>query len=57
MKKTNDNAVMKFVSYSSPEVQILDIRSEGILCSSFSSADNMTLGDELKYQEDYEQIF
>ena len=47
MKKTNDNAVVKFLSYSSPEVQILDIRSEGILCSSFSSADDMTLGDEL----------
>ena len=57
MKKTNDNAAMKFLSYSSPEVQILDIRSEGILCSSFSSADNMTLGDPLKEYEDYEQIY
>ena len=54
MKKTNDNAVVKFLSYSSPEVQILDIRSEGILCSSFSSADDMTLGEEL---DDYTQIF
>ena len=54
MKKTNDNAAMKFLSYSSPEVQILDIRSEGILCSSFSSADDMTLSDPLT---DYEQIY
>ena len=54
MKKTNDTAAMKFLSYSSPEVQILDIRSEGILCSSFSSADDMTLGEELN---GYEQIF
>ena len=53
MKKTNDKAA----SYSSPEVQILDIRSEGILCSSFSSADDMTLGKDLVYGEDYEQIF
>lgn len=55
MKKTNNKAAMKFASYSSPEVQILDIRSEGILCSSTGSwADDMELGDELN---DYTQIF
>lgn len=56
MKKTNDNAIMKRVSYSSPETFVLDIRSEGILCSSntSSSAADMTLGDQLT---DYEQIF
>ena len=56
MKKTNDDAAMKFASYSIPETVILDIRSEGILCSSNtgSSAADMTLGDPLT---DYEQIF
>ena len=53
MKKTNDKAA----SYSSPKIQILDIRSEGLLCLSYSSAVNMTLGDPLKEYEDYEQIF
>ena len=56
MKKTNDNAIMKRVSYSSPEAFVLDIRSEGILCFSptGSSADDFTLGDEVT---DYEQIY
>jgi hypothetical protein len=56
MKKTNDNAIMKLVSYSSPEAFVLDIRSEGILCSSNtgSSAADMTLVDPLT---GYEQIF
>lgn len=56
MKKTNDNAIMKLVSYSSPEAFVLDIRSEGVLClSNFgSSADNLTTEDPLT---DYEQIY
>lgn len=54
MKKTNDKAVMNNVSYCAPEAMILEIKSEGILCSSYSSADDMTLGDPLK---DYEQIY
>ena len=56
MKKTIDKAIMKQISYSSPETFVLDIRSEGILCSSNtgSSAADMTLEDPLT---DYEQIF
>ena len=56
MKKLNQTAAMKFVSYSTPEVDILGIKSEGVLCSSTfgSSADNIKVGDELT---DYEQIY
>lgn len=56
MKKTNDHAIMKFVSYGSPEIRVLDIISEGVLCSSTfgSSADDLTCGDQL---QDYEQIY
>ena len=54
MNKTNDKAVMNTVSYCAPETMILEIKSEGILCSSTGSwADDVTMGDELK---DYEQI-
>lgn len=56
MKKTNDNAIMKRVSYSSPEAFVLDIRSEGVLCYSPTgvSAEDITLGNEIDH---YEQIF
>ena len=54
MKKTNDMAAMKSVSYCSPEAMILDVKSEGVLCSSNGSwADGFVTGDELT---DYEQI-
>ena len=56
MKKTNDNAIMKSLSYSSPEVFVLEFKSEGVLCFSptGSSADDFTLGNEVT---DYEQIY
>lgn len=56
MKKFNQTAAMKYLSYSTPEVDILGIKSEGVLCSSTfgSSADNIKVGDELT---DYEQIY
>ena len=56
MKKTNDNAIMKSLSYSSPEVFVLEFKSEGVLCTSpgGSSADDFTLGNEVT---DYEQIY
>lgn len=55
MKKTNDNAIMKRVSYSSPEAFVLDIRSEGVLCTSpGGSANDFELGNEIT---DYEQIY
>ena len=54
MKKTNDNAVVKYVSYCSPESIVLEFKSEGVLCSSPGSwSDDITVGDELT---DYEQI-
>ena len=56
MNKTNDKAVMNTVSYCAPETMILEIKSEGILCSSTGSwADDITVGDGLK-DSDYEQI-
>ena len=56
MKKTNDKAIMKSISYSSPEAFVLEFKSEGVLCSSpeGSSADDFTLGNEVT---DYEQIY
>lgn len=56
MKKLNQTAAMKFVSYSTPEVDILGIKSEGVLCSSTlgSSADNIKVDDPLT---GYEQIY
>ena len=57
MNKTNDKAVMNTVSYCAPETKILEIKSEGILCSSNGSwADDITVGDGLK-DSDYEQIY
>ena len=58
MNKTNNSAIMKALSYSSPEVLIQEFRLEGLLCSSpeGSSADDFILGDELG-KDDYEQIF
>ena len=55
MKKTNDNAIMKAISYSSPEAFVLEFKSEGVLCFSptGSSADDFTLGNEIT---DYEQV-
>ena len=56
MKTTNDKAIMKSLSYSSPSASVMEFMSEGVLCSSTggSSANNITLGEELT---DYEQIF
>ena len=56
MKKTNDTAIMKAISYSTPETFVLEFKSEGILCTSLggSSADDFTLGNEVT---DYEQIY
>lgn len=56
MKKFNQTAAMKFISYSTPEVDILGIKSEGVLCSSTfgSSAEDVRLGDEIN---DYTQIY
>ena len=58
MNKTNNNAIMKALSYSSPEVLIQELWLEGLLCSSpeGSSADDFILGEELG-EGDYEQIF
>lgn len=56
MKKTNDKAIMKSLSYSSPATIVLEFKSEGVLCSSpgGSSADDFTIGNEVT---DYEQIY
>ena len=56
MKKTNDKAIMKDISYSSPEAFVLDIKTEGVLCfsSTGSTGENFTLGEEIT---DYEQIY
>lgn len=55
MKKTNDKAIMKAISYSSPEAFVLEFKSEGVLCTSpGGSADDFTLGNEVT---DYEQIY
>ena len=58
MNKTNNNAIMKALTYSSPEVLIQEFWLEGLLCSSpaGSSADDFILGDKLG-EDDYEQIF
>lgn len=53
MSKTNYPSCMGQSSYAAPKCEILEIKSEGVLCAS-SSAENILKGEEL---EDYEQIF
>ena len=56
MIKNRNRAAMGYAPYSRPECNVLDIKTEGVLCYSptGSSADDLTLGDELT---DYEQIY
>ena len=43
-------------AYCPPETRIMELYPEGVLCLSYSSADDLTLGDPLK-DSDYEQIY
>jgi hypothetical protein len=56
MLKNTKQAALGRSPYSRPECNILEIKTEGVLCFSptGSSADKLTLGDELT---DYEQIY
>lgn len=53
MNKTIYPSCMSQSSYAAPKCEILEIKTEGVLCYS-SSADGIYKGDEL---EDYEQIY
>lgn len=55
LKNTKQDALGRS-PYSRPECNILEIKTEGVLCFSptGSSADKLTVGDELT---DYEQIY
>lgn len=53
MNKTNYLSCMGQSSYAAPECEILEIKTEGVLCAS-SWADDICKDDEL---DDYEQIF
>ena len=55
MNKTNLSGCMSHGSYSSPECQVLEVKTEGVLCYS-SSAENIFKNDELT-NDDYSQIF
>ena len=55
MNKTNYPSCMGQSSYAAPKCEILEIKTEGVLCYS-SSADKITWGDELG-DNDYEQIY
>lgn len=56
MIKHTTQAAMGQIPYSRPECNVLEIKTEGVLCYSLtgSSADDFKPGDELT---DYEQIF
>ena len=41
-------------AYCPPEIKIMELYAEGVLCLSNSSAEDLTLGDPLT---DYEQIY
>lgn len=53
MNKSNYPSCMGQNSYAAPKCEILEIKTEGVLCYS-SSADDIYKDDELN---DYEQIF
>ena len=53
MNKNYNPSCMCHYSYAAPKWEILEIKTEGILCYS-SSADDIYKDDELN---DYEQIF
>ena len=57
MNKSNYPSCMGQSSYAAPKCEILEIKTEGVLCYS-SSADVIMRGDELFEGENgYEQIF
>ena len=57
MNKINDNACMNQILYSKPECQILEFKTEGLLCMSTSTfAAQIEMADELG-PNDFEQIF
>lgn len=56
MNKLNYPSCMSGSSYTSPECEILEIRTEGILCYS-SSADMISQRDLIDFDDDYHQIF
>lgn len=43
-------------AYYPPRIKIMELYPEGVLCLSYSSAEDLTLGDPLK-DSDYEQIY
>lgn len=43
-------------AYYPPSTKIMELYPEGVLCLSYSSAEDLTLGDPLK-DSDYEQIY
>ena len=55
MNKTNYPSCMGQSSYAAPKCEILEIKTEGVLCYS-SSADDIYKDDELT-GDDYYQIF
>ena len=55
MNKTNYLSCMCDSPYTSPKCEILEIKTEGVLCYS-SSADRILKGDELENSY-YEQLF
>lgn len=57
MNKTNDKACMNQILYSVPECQVLEIKTEGLLCMSTRTfAAEIELGEEIS-SDDFTQIF
>lgn len=63
MNKINDNACMNQILYSKPECQILNFRTEGLLCmSAHTFAAHTFAADDISLEEplgagDFDQIF
>lgn len=55
MNTTNNSDILSKLSYCSPTCEELEIKAEGILCSS-SKVDNVTKGDSIG-SDDFNQIF
>lgn len=57
MNRINDLACVNQISYTRPECQILEFKTEGLLCMSTSTfAAQIEMADELG-PNDFEQIF